>query len=85
MILNRLGRTFLALGRPGDAEASWREGIHYNPNYADNFKQLGLRLLADGRHDDAADTLREALAIIPFDPSVRDAARRAGKPGVLAP
>ncbi len=50
------------------AEASFRQSIKLNPNYATAYHWYGLSLLSLGRYDDAIKRMKQACDLEPFSP-----------------
>lgn len=59
------GDVYLALTRPDDAEAAYREGVRRAPNLAQGYHGLGLAAEARGQLELAEQRYREALEVDP--------------------
>ena len=66
------GVALLRLGRPGDAEPSFRRALQLKPAYPDASNALGNALLALQRVDEAATAYRSALARQPQFPEAHN-------------
>lgn len=60
-----------ALGELAEAEKAYRRAIEQNAGAIDARRGYGLLLVQQGRHRDAVDHLRRALAARPVDPTLR--------------
>jgi tetratricopeptide (TPR) repeat protein len=62
---NNLGNSLLRLGKPQEAEKSYRESIRLNPGRADAFYNMGIALEEQGRRAEAIEAVRKALTLLP--------------------
>jgi protein O-mannosyl-transferase len=62
---NNLGNSLLRLGKPQEAEKSYRESIRLNPNRSDAFYNMGIALEEQGRRPEAIEAVRKALTLSP--------------------
>jgi len=62
---NNLGNTLCDLGRPAEAEASYREAVRLRPNFPEAHYNLGNTLYALGRPAEAEASYREAVRLRP--------------------
>jgi FkbM family methyltransferase len=69
---NNLGAVLYALGRPADAEASWREALRLRPDCPEAHNNLGGALQALGRPTEAEASYREALRFRPDYPEAHN-------------
>lgn len=60
---SNLGEVYLAQGRLGDAEASYRRALAIVPQFADALYNLGNLLLAESRLEEALATYEQALRV----------------------
>lgn len=60
-----LGNTLRGLGRPDEAEASYRRALQIKPDYIAALSNLGNLILEQGRLDEAEVSYRQALQIKP--------------------
>jgi len=65
-----LGAALHALGRPAEAEASYREALRLRPNYPQAHSNRGNALCALGRPAEAEVSYREALRLQPNIPEI---------------
>ncbi|MGE5548086.1 MAG: LytR C-terminal domain-containing protein [Solirubrobacterales bacterium] len=66
-VLNALGASYDAIGRPELAEPYYREALIVAPDDVQTLNNLGYSLLLAGRADEAAALLAKALAVAPED------------------
>jgi tetratricopeptide (TPR) repeat protein len=64
------GAALLALGRPDEAQRSFRDAIEREPTFAPAYVNLADLLRRDGREADAQSLLRDAAAIVADDPNI---------------
>lgn len=64
-VLSNLGATLTALGRHGEAEASYRRAILLKPGFAEAHNNLGNVLRRQGRMEEAEACYRRALDLAP--------------------
>ena len=62
---NNLSVTLIELGRLDEAEASLKQAIALNPDYAEAYNNLGVTLKELGRLDESIDSYKKALSIMP--------------------
>jgi tetratricopeptide (TPR) repeat protein len=67
-----LGNALFALGRPAEAEASYREALRLRPNYPEAHNNLGSVLYALGRPGAAEASYRESLRLRPNYPEAHN-------------
>jgi tetratricopeptide (TPR) repeat protein len=70
IILNKLGRTFLAMNRTDEALAPLKKALDLDPDSAATYVQLGRVYHATKNHKEARSVLEEAIQINPFDPLI---------------
>ena len=69
---NTLGNALLALGRPAEAEASYRQALRLRPNNPEAHNNLGAAEQALGRPAEAEASCREALRLRPDYPDAHN-------------
>src|SRR5262249_1339063 len=62
---NELGRSFLSLGKYGDAAAAFQEAIRNKPEFADAHENLAIAYLYQSRFNEGIEQLKEAIRIQP--------------------
>ncbi len=77
LLMSRLGRALIALGKYAEALTLVREGLAVSDEHAPLRLLEGRALVELGRHREALDALRRAGWINPFDPDVHLLAQRA--------
>jgi tetratricopeptide (TPR) repeat protein len=70
LVLNRMAKTLMDLGRFTEAETHLLEAVGIHPDYAATYASLAAVRAASGDWNGAETALREYLAINPFDPFV---------------
>lgn len=70
VILNKMGRTYLALGKFVEAEESFKKSIEVNPNYGPTYTELANLYLSQQRLELARENYLQSNQINPFDPLI---------------
>lgn len=70
VILTKLSRCFIALGRGKEAEEKLTLAVTKNPNYVTSHVLMGDLLFKEGRFNEALPYYKEANAINPFNPYI---------------
>lgn len=70
IILNKLGRVFLAMNRTDEALAPLKKALDLDPDSAGTYVQLGRVYHATKNHKEARSVLEEAIQINPFNPLI---------------
>ena len=63
-----LGNDYEALGRPVDAEATYKQAIQMRPNYWASYSDLGRFYYQLARYEDAAAQFRRVIELTPDNP-----------------